>query len=306
MNISPSSIPPQPELTVLTSPDWKDYELLDSGDLLKLERYGPYTFIRPEPQAMWPRALEESRWKGADAVFQPSGEESGGRWQFKRTVAPSWVIHYNNLNFRVQATAARHLGVFPEQANHWDWAGRLIRRANRPVQVLNLFGYTGLATLAAAGAGAKVTHVDASKKSVTWARENQALSNLGDRPVRWIVDDALKFVQREARRQARYDGLILDPPKFGRGPKGEVWEFFELMPRLLEACREVLSPHPLFVVITAYAIRASALSLHYSLAETLKEIDAGRLSSGELALVESSAGRLISTAIFSRWEGATS
>lgn len=301
MNAIPSSTPSRPELALLTSPDWKDYELLDSGDGLKLERYGPYTFIRPEPQAMWPKALKESRWKEAHAVFQTTGEESGGHWQFNRTIEPSWIMHYKNLKFRVQATAARHLGVFPEQANHWDWSGRLIREANRQVQVLNLFGYTGLATLAAAGAGAKVTHVDASKKSVTWARENQALSGLEDRPVRWIVDDALKFVQREARRQARYDGLILDPPKFGRGPKGEVWEFFELMPRLLDACREVLSQSPLFVVITAYAIRASALSLHYSLAEMLKDRK-GLLTSGELALVESSAGRLISTAIFSRWE----
>jgi 23S rRNA (cytosine1962-C5)-methyltransferase len=166
---------------------------------------------------------------------------------------------------------------------------------------LNLFGYTGIATLAAAHAGARVTHLDASKKAVSWARENQSLSGLSGRPVRWIVDDALKFIQREARRQVVYDGIILDPPKFGRGPKGEVWEFFDLFPRLLHACRAVLSPRPLFIVVTAYAIRASASSLYYSLQETASTFG-GRITAGELALAESSAGRMISTAIFTRWE----
>ena len=289
-----------PELVLMTSPDWRDYQLLDSGNGLKLERYGPYTFVRPEPQAMWSPSYKESQWSGAHAVFKTTGEESGGRWQFNKPVEPSWMMRYKDLRFLAQATPGRHLGVFPAQAAHWDWMAGPIQQANRPVNVLNLFGYTGLATLSAAQAGARVTHVDASKKSVAWARENQALSKLEDRPVRWIVDDALKFVQREIRRQVKYEGLILDPPKFGRGPKGEVWEFFELMPRLLEACREVLSPRPLFVVVTAYAIRASALSLHYSLEDMVKG-QAGSLTSGELALVETSAGRLISTAIFSRW-----
>jgi 23S rRNA (cytosine1962-C5)-methyltransferase len=289
------------ELVYLNSPDWKDYELLDSGDGLKLERYGRYTFVRPEPQAIWSPALKESHWRGAHAVFQPTGEESGGRWQFNKPVDPAWTMRYKDLRFQAQATAGRHLGVFPEQANHWDWLSDLIQQVERPVSVLNLFGYTGLATLAAAKAGAKVTHVDASKKAVAWARENQTLCRLEDRPIRWIVDDALKFAQREIRRQAKYDGLILDPPKFGRGPKGEVWEFFELMPRLLEACRQALSARPLFIVITAYAIRASALSLHFALGEIMKFQD-GSITSGELTLNESSAGRKLSTAIFTRWQ----
>lgn len=293
--------PSSPEITLLIPPAWKDYELVDTGRGLKLERYGPYTLVRPEPQAMWPPALNETFWKEAHALFHPTGEESGGHWQFNRPVEPGWVMQYRELRFRVQATPGRHLGVFPEQASQWDWTSRLIHAAGRPVQILNLFGYTGLATLAAAAAGARVTHLDASKKSVAWARANAALSGLESRPVRWIVDDALKFVEREARRGVQYDGLILDPPKFGRGPKGEVWEFFDLMPRLLAACRAVLSPRPLFVVITAYAIRASALSLHYGLAEMMKGFT-GSIASGELALQERSAGRLLSMAIFSRWE----
>jgi 23S rRNA (cytosine1962-C5)-methyltransferase len=287
-------------LTLLLSPRWKDYELLDSGDGLKLERYGPYEFIRPEPQAMWKPALKEKRWQDAHAVFQPSREESGGHWVFKKSVDPSWIMHYAQTTFQVQTTAGRHLGVFPEQAAQWDWIHEIILASNRQIQVLNLFGYTGLASLCAAQAGARVTHIDASKKALQWARQNQLLSKMDDLPIRWLLDDAMKFVQREARRGNHYDGIILDPPKFGRGPKGEVWEFFELFPHLLEDCRAVLSPNPLFVVVTAYAIRASSLSLHFSLEQILKD-KRGEFASGELALQEKSAGRLIPTAIFARW-----
>lgn len=305
MKADSSIHPVQPELQILTPSNWVDYELLDSGNGLKLERYGAYTFVRPEPQAVWRQALKERAWKEAHAVFQPTGEESGGRWRFKKPVEESWTMGYKGLRFRAQATAARHLGVFPEQAAHWDWMENQIRshlKSRRSsVQVLNLFGYTGLASLACAAAGARVTHVDASKKAVSWARENAVLSGLADRPIRWIVDDALKFVRREERRGVRYEGLVMDPPKFGRGPKGEVWEFFELFPTLLEACRQILSPEPLFVVITAYAIRASALSLHYGIQDWLGRTD-GTLETGELALVESSAGRMISTAIYTRWK----
>src|SRR5512139_2992435 len=262
------------QFTFLESDRWKDYALLDSGDGLKLERYGKYVFVRPESQAMWKRALRENEWRNADAVFVPTGEESGGHWVFKRKVDEQWNLHYplplpgKSLSFKVMTTPGRHLGVFPEVAAHWDWFSELVYQRvhapairaggeHREVNVLNLFGYTGLASLAAAAAGAKVTHVDASKKSVGWARENQALSNLNDKPIRWIVDDALKFVQREARRGVKYDGIILDPPKFGRGPKGEVWEVYKSLPALLSACGECLSKHPLFVVTTVYAVRAS-------------------------------------------------
>ncbi len=273
---------------------------MDSGNGQKLERYGPYEFIRPEPQAMWKPALKEKRWQSAHAVFQPTREESGGHWILKQPIEPNWVMRYAQLRFQVQTTAGRHLGVFPEQAAHWDWIRETIQASNRQTLVLNLFGYTGLASLSAAQAGARVTHVDASKKALQWARQNQELSDLSDRPIRWLLDDAMKFIQREARRGAQYDGIILDPPKFGRGPKGEVWEFFELFPQLLEACRAVLSPNPLFVIITAYAIRASSLSLHFSLQQTMDGLR-GTISSGELALQEKSSGRLIPTAIFTRW-----
>ena len=296
-----SEQPAMPPLTVLSPENWSDYQLVDTGNGQKLEKYGPYLFIRPEPQAMWSPKLAEKMWRNAHAEFQPTREESGGHWLKHKPVEESWIMHYNELRFRAQLTAGRHLGVFPEQACHWDWIARLIHQAHRPVQVLNLFGYTGLATLAATHAGASVTHIDASKKAISWARENQSLSGLSQRPVRWIVEDALKFVQREAKRQVVYDGIILDPPKFGRGPKGEVWEFFDLFPQLLKACRAILSPQPLFVVITAYAIRASASSLFYSIQEMAAELG-GKTTAGELALVENSAARVISTALFARWE----
>ena len=304
--------------TFLESSRWVDYALLDSGDGLKLERFGKYVFVRPESQAMWKRSLD-AEWKNAHAVFQPTGEESGGHWDFKKKVDEQWMMHYplptrfdhsrvapsaqreQGLTFRVMTTPGRHLGLFPEVAAHWDWSSNLIAESKKEINVLNLFGYTGLASLAAAAAGAKVTHVDASKKSVSWARENQALSNLTDSPIRWIVDDAVKFVQREARRGAKYDGIILDPPKFGRGPKGEIWEIYKSLPNLLETCRECLSPNPLFVVVTIYAVRASAIHVAQALDEMMKGFG-GKIDSGELITREQSAGRLLSQAVYARWE----
>ena len=290
----------EPGLTLLAPEDWDDYELIDSGDGARLERFGRYRFVRPEHQAIWKPALDKVDWQKADAIFQATNEESGGHWESRRVLAPVWEMQYKGLHFWARFSNSRHLGVFPEQAVHWDWIDRLIRSVNREVKVLNLFGYTGLATLAAARAGARVTHVDASKKSVAWARENQELARLTDRQVRWIIDDALKFVQREARRGQVYDGLILDPPKFGRGPKGEVWEVFEKLPELLGECRKVLGDRPQFVVITAYAIRASALSLYYAAQEMMAGVG-GFCTAGELVLKEQSANRILSTAIYVRW-----
>jgi 23S rRNA (cytosine1962-C5)-methyltransferase len=324
-----------PQINLLPSPRWTDYELLDSGGGQKLERFGPYTFVRPEVQALWTRALPASKWESAHAVFQPSGEESGGHWSFKKKVAEKWEMGYpldltpgpspkrrGELKFSVMTTPGRHLGVFPECAAHWDWmAEKILNREGREeregkgegrkerisadsavpaVNVLNLFGYTGLATLAAAAAGAKVTHVDASKKSVTWARENAALSGLAEKPVRWIVDDALKFVEREARRGAKYDGLLLDPPKFGRGPKGEVWEVYKSLPELLAACRDVLTGRPLFVALTVYAVKLPAVHAHEALAEMMKGLG-GTVECGELVTQEKSAGRYLSQAVYARW-----
>lgn len=297
-----------PVIDLLLPDRWKDYELLDSGDGQKLERYGPYSLARPEVQALWHPTLPPAAWQGAQAVFRPTGEESGGHWEFKESIAKKWEMAYplepisRSLRFWVQTTPGRHLGVFPEAAAHWDWMAARIAKAGRPIQVLNLFGYTGLATLAASAAGAAVTHVDASKKSVAWARENQVLSGLLDSPVRWIVDDALKFVQREARRGVKYDGILLDPPKFGRGPKGEVWEVFKSLPALFQALQGVLSQKPLFVIVSAYAVKSSAVHLYFALAEMMRGFG-GNESCGELALQEKSAGRLLSSAVYARWEG---
>jgi 23S rRNA (cytosine1962-C5)-methyltransferase len=294
--------------TWLESSHWTEYALLDSGDGLKLERFGNYVFVRPESQAMWKRSLEASvEWKQAHAAFQPTGEESGGHWDFKKKVEEQWTLNYplpqlnKRLSFKVMTTPGRHLGVFPEVAAHWDWFSGLISQSKREINILNLFGYTGLASLAAAAAGARVTHVDASKKSVSWARDNQALSRLSDAPIRWIVDDALKFVQREARRGVKYDGMILDPPKFGRGPKGEVWEVYKSLPSLLEACRECLSKDPLFVVTTLYAVRASAIHVAQAMEDMMGGFG-GKIEMGELVTREQSAGRLLSQAVYARWQ----
>ncbi len=289
-----------PSIELLSATDWVDYELLDSGDSLKLERFGKYKFIRPEYQAIWKPAFPHREWENVDAIFQASNEETGGKWKLYRSIESQWNMQYKYLSFFGRVTNSRHLGFFPEQATHWDWISEQITKCNHPVHILNLFGYTGLASIAAARAGARVTHVDASKKAIQYATENQQLSGLGDKSIRWIIDDALKFVKREERRQVKYDGIILDPPKFGRGPKGEIWEFFKMLPYLLQEVRPLLTTKPIFLVITAYAIRASALTLHYSIQEMMSGFK-GSLSSGELVIHEKSAGRILSMAIYSRW-----
>ncbi len=311
-------------LSLSESLHWRDYELIDSGGGLKLERFGPYTFVRPEVQAMWEQALPAKDWSAAHAVFQPTNEESGGHWAFRYKIPQRWEMSYSLppapslkpnigesrerdgegqtvLRFWAMTTPGRHLGVFPEAATHWDFIADAVRGAERPVKVLNLFGYTGLASLAAAAAGAQVTHLDASRKSVNWARENQELSKLSEKPIRWIVEDALKFVQREGRRGAQYDGVILDPPKFGRGPKGEVWEVYKSLPDLLAACRSILSNQPLFVIVSIYAVRASAIHVGQALHEVMANYR-GRIENGELTTREKSAGRLLSHAVFARWQ----
>ncbi len=289
-----------PEIKIAISNEWIDYELLDSGDGLKLERFGKFTFSRPEAQAVWAPARPGSLWSKADAVFQTTGEENGGHWNFNKSIPTDWTMQFNGLKFKVQAGASRHLGVFPEQAYHWNWMSKVITAANQPLKILNLFGYTGIATLSAAYAGANVTHIDASKKAIAWARENQSISGLSNSPIRWIVDDALKFVEREVRRGSLYDGIILDPPKFGRGPKGEVWEFFKVLPEMLSACKSVLNPNAKFLIVTAYAVKSSALTLHGAIND-LVSMRGGSLEIGELATIEKSAGRLISNAIYAKW-----
>ncbi|WP_206607789.1 class I SAM-dependent methyltransferase [Ferruginivarius sediminum] len=285
---------------VLTADGWADYRLLDSGAGRKLERYGPHTVIRPEPQAIWRPALDDAAWDAADASFEGT-DESASRWSFKGEPPQAWEMQYRGTAFEARFTPFRHLGVFPEQATQWDWITARLEERPRPAKVLNLFAYTGVASLIAARAGAQVTHLDASKKAITWANRNQELARLEEAPIRWICDDALKFLRREVRRGNRYDGVILDPPKYGRGTKGEVWRLFEDLPELLSLCRAVLSDDPLFLVATVYAIRMSSQSLHFGLAEALADLP-GTLESGEMA-VRDHAGRVLSSAIFSRWMG---
>jgi len=249
-----------------------DFHLIDSGEGLKLEQYGPYRIVRPEAQALWPRALPAHIWERADAIFTGDTDEDGmGRWRFPReALGETWPLSLLGVDFLGRFTSFRHVGVFPEQIAHWTWMKEQIESAGRPVKVLNLFGYTGVASLVAAAAGAEVTHVDASKKAIGWARENQTLSRLDKAPIRWICDDAMKFIQREERRGHRYDIILTDPPKFGRGPNGEVWQLFEHLPLMLDICREILSPKALGFVLTAYSIRASFYSIHELMRETMR------------------------------------
>ncbi|RLQ86886.1 class I SAM-dependent rRNA methyltransferase [Notoacmeibacter ruber] len=285
-----------------------DYALLDSGDGLKLERYGPYRVVRPEGQALWRPALPQSEWEAADAIFTGDTDEEGmGRWRFpKAALGETWPMKHDGINFLGRFTSFRHVGVFPEQATHWRHMAESIESAGRPVRVLNLFGYTGIASLVAARAGAEVTHVDASKKAVGWARENQLMAGLEDKPIRWIVEDAMKFVEREGRRGNQYDIILLDPPAFGRGPKGEVWQLFEGLPSMVAGCRDILSDKPLAMVLTAYSIRASFYAIHALMRERMAGMG-GRVESGELIIREDEtvgAGRAISTSLFSRWVAA--
>jgi len=299
--LAASLAPPRP-LGVVAAAGWPDYALLDSGHGRKLERYGRVTVVRPEEQAMWRPSLSEAAWDKADAVFSGDTDEDGpGRWRTRGQLSESWEMGYGAAKAICRFTSFRHVGIFPEQRAHWDWADDRIRAAGRPLKVLNLFGYTGLASLLAAAAGARVTHVDASKKAVAWARENQAASGLGALPIRWIVDDAMKFTAREARRDSLYDGVILDPPKFGRGPNNEPWHLFEALPEMMRLVRSVLAPEASFVILTAYAIRASALAFERLAAESLDGLG-GTLEAGELALVEDN-GRLLPTSHYVRWAG---
>jgi len=296
-----------PEL--LIADDWRDYRLLDSGNGGKLEQVGPYRFVRPEPQALWSPALGASEWDVADAVFAPSAAEDddAGRWRFNRELPASWPMSWDDISFLSRPTPFRHLAFFPEHSVHWRFAREQIALRKRDAQpeVLNLFGYTGLASLACAKAGARVTHVDASKKAIGFARDNQAAAGLNEAPIRWICDDALAFVKRELRRGRRYDGVILDPPKFGRGPNGETWRLEEQLPELLDACSRLLradqdDPHSArgFMIATVYAVRLSYLAL----AQTAQEhFLGGRWQIGEMALPHAGRDLVLPTAIFARW-----
>ncbi len=285
----------------LVTRGWSDYALLDSGDGRKLERYGRYTVVRPEPQCFW-KPHEEAAFKRANAMFDPQQEEEdSGRWRFdQHGPIDAFPLKWRDVRFMGRFTPFRHLAFFPEQAANWEWLDARVRTLKQP-KILNLFGYTGVASLACAAAGAHVTHVDASKKSVAYARENAELSGLADRPIRWIVEDARKFVAREVRRGSKYDGIILDPPKYGRGANGEVWRLFEDMPELLKDCAALLSDDASFLLLNAYAARISGLSLAHMMAEATHD-RGGRIDWGELALSEDGeSARAIGLSFFARW-----
>lgn len=269
---------------LLRTHGWADYGLLDSGEGQKLERYGPYLVIRPEPQCGWAKKYP-ALWEKADAIFDPDGDDDEGKWRFRGRPDEHWVLGFEKAKFYGRFTAFRHLAFFPEQAANWQWQSELIRGADQP-HILNLFGYTGVATLVAASQGARVTHVDASKKAIGWARENAALSGLEAAPIRWICEDARKYVAREVKRGTKYDGIILDPPKYGRGPDGQVWRLFEDMPALLADCAALLSDKALFLLLNAYAARISGPSLAHQMAQALGTERSGLIDYGELTLCE--------------------
>ncbi|MEO9969591.1 MAG: class I SAM-dependent methyltransferase [Hyphomonadaceae bacterium] len=286
---------------LLIADDWQDYALLDCGDGLKLERFGTQSVIRPDPQAFWSPAAHTDTWQ-ADARFASKSEtDERGNWQIESPNAQDlWPMRWNNLTFQARRTPFRHLGIFQEHSVHWRFAQEKIRTAGRPIKVLNLFGYTGMMSLACAEAGAEVVHLDASPKSNGYGKENQSLSGLDDRPIRWIADDAMKFVAREQRRGNQYDAIVLDPPKFGRGPKNETWRFEEDFPELLDGVRALLSPDPLFVIVTAYAVRLSYLAVAQSLADRVTSLG-GTLQAGEMAIPQKDSDRLLPTALYARW-----
>ena len=284
------------------SQDWKDYELLDCSCGERLERWGKVTLIRPDPQVVWQTPKTHPLWKKADAVYHRSNT-GGGQWEVRNRIPDRWEISYRDLTFNVKTMGFKHTGVFPEQAVNWDYVSDLINRKNRPVKVLNLFAYTGAATVSALKAGAEVVHVDASKGMVQWAKENAISSGVIDRPVRWIVDDCIKFVQREIRRGNRYDILIMDPPSYGRGPGGEVWKLENEVYRFVELCRDVLSDNPLAVLINSYTAGLSPAVMEYILGALVVPKFGGTVESEEIGLPVTQTGLLLpcgATAIWKR------
>jgi 23S rRNA (cytosine1962-C5)-methyltransferase len=289
------------KLDTLIGEPWADYGLIDSGDGRKLERYGRFRFIRPEGQALWAPASTD--WK-AQAEFIPgSDEDGGGRWEFREPVPrDGWPLKWDDVTFTAQNTPFRHLGFFPDMAPVWSWMREQVAGMDAP-ECMNLFGYTGVGTLAMASKGVRMVHVDASKKSVEAARANAALAGLADKPIRWMTDDATKFIAREVRRGRRYDGILLDPPKFGRGPEGEVWRLEEGLPGLIADCRKLLDDQSRFLFLTVYAVRMSALAIGELLSQALGDLG-GKIEAGELAVREEARGLLLPTAIWARWSRA--
>ncbi len=277
----------------------KDYELVDSGEGRRLEKFGQYLLDRPDPQIIWKKTLQKDDWLKADAFFERTSDDKG-KWNVRTKIPEKWQIEQKNIKFWVKLSPFKHTGVFPEQVSQWNNIYENIKTAKREVRVLNLFAYTGIASLFAAKAGGLVTHVDSSKPAISWANENRILNNMQDAPIRWIVDDALSFTSREIRRNSLYDLIIMDPPVYGHGPKGEVWDFNKNFPELLDNCKQMLSDKPIFVLVNAYAISSSSITLANTLNDYFRGLG-GTIQNGELTLREKSAGRLLSTGIWASW-----
>jgi 23S rRNA (cytosine1962-C5)-methyltransferase len=307
------------EIKTFYSKDWEDYELLDTGEGEKLERFSKHTFIRPYESAFWQKTLAGNVWAKADGKFWSSKTGAKSGWKMTKKIEAKWEMSYKGIKFYAYPTPFRHLGFFPEQASHWDFieekiTERMLKNSSaldvgipqggsltsKKIKFLNLFGYTGVASLFALRAGAEVTHVDASKQTLSAVKENQILSGMEKLPMRIILDDAIKFLEREIKRGNKYDAVIMDPPKFGRGPKGEIWKLEEKLPELLSKVRKILSDQPLFVILTSYATEASSLSLGYALEETMKDLK-GQVKSGELCILEKSNNRTIPLANTAVW-----
>ena len=281
---------------------WEQYRLIDSADGEKLEYWGDYLLRRPDPQAVWRLKSDKKIWNKDDAWY-PRSKSGGGKWEYLNKKLPErWTVNYRNLTFNIKPMGFKHTGLFPEQAVNWDWFSELIKKADRPIRVLNLFAYTGGATVAALEAGAEVVHVDASKGMVTWAKENVVSSGLGDRPVRYIVDDVVKFVQRENRRGRQYDAIIMDPPSYGRGPSGEVWKIENELYPLIEECMKILSDKPLFFLINSYTTGLSAQVLINVLSMTVGRKYGGKITADEIGLTMKSNNLVLPCGISGRWQ----
>lgn len=278
---------------------WKDYEVLDTSSGEKLERWGDYLLVRPDPQVIWNTPRKNPGWKKKNGHYHRSSK-GGGEWEFFN-LPEEWSIHYRELTFRLKPFSFKHTGLFPEQATNWDWFSNLIRNAGRPVKVLNLFAYTGGATLSAAKAGAAVTHVDASKGMVTWAKENAAASGLSDAPIRWLVDDCVKFVEREIRRGNHYDGIIMDPPSYGRGPKGEIWKIEESIYPFIELTTQILSDDPLFFLINSYTTGLQPAVLNYMMQTAITPKFGGHTEASEIGLPVTDSGLVLPCGASGRW-----
>ena len=280
---------------------WKDYELLDCSDGERLERWGNVVLIRPDPQVIWKTPKKHPMWKNAHARYLRSST-GGGHWEVLKKTPDAWRINYGELSFNVKTMGFKHTGLFPEQAVNWDYTAQLIKGAGRPVKVLNLFGYTGGATVACLKAGAQVVHVDASKGMVAWGKENAAASGVADRPVRWIVDDCIKFVQREIRRGNKYDIIIMDPPSYGRGPGGEVWKLEDEVYNFVKLCSEVLSDDPIMVLINSYTTGLSPAVMEYILGSVVSPVHGGRVSSSEIGLPVTQTGMTLPCGASAIWQ----